>query len=365
MIRVLLSFGIGIWLGGTAMVTPVDREPPVITLPPSPTPSCPATDLSLDQGLGQAINQASEFEKKRALFELAARADSATLQKHIFDASLIPAFGDRHLALLILFGRLAELDPLSAIALAQLDRISADRTLLKRVWQLWSMNDLDSALRSAAALSNARERDVAAQAIHSMHAYRDQSATQQIATITGIAPDDNNRRLILNRLADESPDAAFANVNEIKSMHEQWATISALGRHLVETRGNRSADFASLLENKDLQDRYLAVVIGRIAENDPHAAITTLSAVVGVERQYELYDKIVAQVARQDSRRAKQLADEIGNPAIRDMAYYRVIQYHASQDPVEAAGWVALISSEDLRRYADGFVKRAHLRSLH
>jgi len=380
MFRILLLISLGVFLGGVAVLASIDRTPAPTYSSIASTTTCPTivpndpailtrpsvVHRPIDiQSVDRALAHGSEFEKKRALFELAGVADSASLQNLIFDASQLGESKDRREALSILFDRLTELDPRSALALAQLDTIASNEFILQRVWQLWSADDLESALQESARLPNAFDRAVAAQAMFSAYGHLGNATIQRISTVTGVSPNAENRKRYFYRLADESPAGAFHYVNEMESAHKQRQAIIHLARFLVQQDGGRAAGYADLLAAPDHRNQYLAIVIGKIAEVDPQSAVTTLSSVDSAEQRYELHDQIFGQVARRDVHLAKQLADQLVDTRTRDLAYYRIIQHHARHDPVEAAGWAALITNQQVRQYAQRQVKWATERYSH
>ncbi len=198
MFRTLRLIGGGIFLGGTAILATIDSTTAPADLPKTSVTSCPAIVPSdavvlaqsrvinrpIDiQTVNLALAHNSEFERQRGLFELAGEADSPTLQKLIFDASQLGGANDRRRALLVLFGRLTALDPRSALALAQLDTVARNKSILREVWQLWSIDDLDSALQEAVQLPNAFDREAAAHAMFSAFAYMGDATAQRITAV--------------------------------------------------------------------------------------------------------------------------------------------------------------------------------------
>lgn len=381
MFRILLTIGIGVVLGGATVVAVVDRKPAPTHIPdPAPSMSCPVID-SIDatvparpaaverptdiESVKRAIANVSEFEKKRVLFEIAAEADSATLQRLIFDANRIDDYDDRHTTLLVFFGRLTELDPRSALALAQSDTIVLQDGIVKQVWKLWAIEDLESALQEAVQLPDEFDRKVAAQSMFSAYGYMGNTATRRISAITGIAPDSESRARYLYRLADLSPASAFDQVNVMDSAKMQREAIIHLGHYLVRQEGGRAIGYANRLANSDHRNKYLAVVIRKIAEADPLSALTAISSMDDPRLQYHLFNDLFMEVAQRDIHLAKQLADSLVHTRAKDMAYYRIIHRHAHRDPVESAAWVDLITDQELRQYAQRQVARAKRRISH
>lgn len=379
MFRILLTIGIGVVLGGATVVAIVDRKPAPIRIPdPAPVMSCPviapinatapaqpaAVERPTDvESVNRVIANVSEFEKKRVLFEIAAEGDSATLQRLIFDGNRISDYDDRSTALLIFFGRLTELDPRSALALARLDTIAMRDAIVKQVWKLWSIEDLEGALQEAAQLPDAIDREVAAQSMFSAYGYMGNTATRRISAITGIAPDSENRARYLYRLAGKSPASALDQVNLMDSAQMQREAIIHLGRYLVKQEGGRAIDYANRLAKSEHRNQYLTVVIMKIAEVDPQSALTAISSMDDPRLQRHLFGDLFMEVMQRDIHLAKQLADSLVHTRAKDMAYFRIINYHARRDPVESAAWVDLITDQKLRQYAQQRVERARRRN--
>ena len=374
MSRILLSISVGALLGGVAVLATIDRRPATTLSSTRSIISCPTTvaddsaglvrSSALNQPSGvqsvkQALTHGSEFARKRALYDLADGTGSETLQKLIFDASQLRESNGRREALSIFIDRLTELDPRSALALARLDTISRNKTILQRVWQHWAAEDLESALQESVRLPDAFDRDVAVQAMFNAYGNMNNATIQRISFVTGISPDLENRRRYFYRLADQAPASAFDHANKMDSAHKQREAIVHLAHYLVQRDGSRAAQYATLITSPLHRNQYLAFVIGRTAELDPQSAIFALSSVDDAEKRYELHNQIIGRVAWHDAHLAKQLADQLVDTRTRDLAYYNIIEHHARHDPVEAAGWAALIMNQQVRQYAEQQAQRA------
>ena len=89
-----------------------------------------------------------DFSQTEALYVLAGRADSAEVQDLINQSNRIADPTDRNAALSILFLRLAELDPLSALTMSRMRGFGNSRNLEDIIWRTWSKLDLDAAIAS-------------------------------------------------------------------------------------------------------------------------------------------------------------------------------------------------------------------------
>lgn len=371
MFRILLSIGIGVILGGAAVFTTIDREPagrhpsalslPALTGDDDPRRACPATieRPATPGSVKLALAQQTSFDKNRALMELAAEAGPARLQSLIFDAYRTGDPGDRRTALWVLLGRLAELDPRSALAIARLDEPGNRRALLDRVWQVWAGMDLEGALRESLRQPDAYEREFAAQAMFSAQGYMGNAVTRRIEAVTGISPGGESRKHYFQRLADESPAGAVSRVNEIDTPELQQEAIAILADHLLLKFGAEALGHGALLANPGQQLNYRARIINGLGARDPQSAISAVSRVDDEDQRYQLLDLIIRQVASTDTYHAKLLADQLVDVEARDFAYYRIVRYHARIDPLEAAGWATLITAAELRGYLEQSLGRS------
>lgn len=106
----------------------------------------------------------SDFAQTDALYAVAGRSDSSAVQRLVFEAVRIRDDRDRDAALHILFARLTELDPRSALALARSADVTNDPGIEARVWRSWGKHDLDAALDAA----RAQPRRIRARAAQSL-----------------------------------------------------------------------------------------------------------------------------------------------------------------------------------------------------
>ncbi|MGI9271577.1 MAG: hypothetical protein ACR2QT_07375 [Woeseiaceae bacterium] len=374
MFRVLISIGIGAVFGGLIANHLVDRTPTAVQAPITATAIHPigrpnpitidvqpivSTQVFRSPTVNQLVALPSVFEKKRALYELASSATPASLQEYIFDADLLARRRDRQIALLILFERLTEFDPQSALALAQTDMFVADKIVLKKVWKTWAEADLEAALRVATQLDHTFERDLAIQAMLSAHGHMGNPTTQRISAVTGVEANRENRIQFLYQLADELPASAFEYVNKMQSKRHQSEAIPFLARHLLQSHGGVAIEFANSFANTEHKNQYVSALIIKLAESDPQSALKILNTTENSSKRNELFDRVFRRIMAKDVYAAKHLADQINDPRIRDYAYYRVIRSHRDNDPVEAAGWTSLISDREIRGYAQRLTKRS------
>ncbi|MCZ6772683.1 MAG: hypothetical protein O7G83_12015, partial [Proteobacteria bacterium] len=97
----------------------------------------------------EVIALPTAFARSEALYVLAGRSDSAGVQNLIFEANGVADYVERDSLLNILFFRLAEADPRSALALARSDHFNAIKSIERTVWRAWARKDLEDALFAA------------------------------------------------------------------------------------------------------------------------------------------------------------------------------------------------------------------------
>lgn len=293
------------------------------------------------------------FTRMEALYALAGRADSADVQNLIFQAGGIVDRADRRDTLLVLFTRLSELDPASALVLSRTPPFGSDPAYEREVWQRWGERELEAALRHAAQLDSTR-RNVAAQALLASQGYWGNEHTARIAERLGVEPDNRTRSARLDELARSDPAAAVAWVHGIESpLHRRQAAVHLgllLGRDGLDAAGRLAATF-----NDDvLRSAFEDAAAQAAAEVDPAGTLARLfdrgsavpdsrlvkvfTAVAGQDigealawferledqRQILLVGSVLAeQLTRADPRRA--LAWAKGMDGRRERAIYRTV----------------------------------------
>ena len=107
----------------------------------------------------------TEFSRREALHVLAGRSDADRLQKLIFDGDRISDRTLRGSILTILFRRLAEVDPQTALALARIDPYGKDDGIENTIWRTWARNDLGEAIFAVKTQTRRSYQEDAAQSL--------------------------------------------------------------------------------------------------------------------------------------------------------------------------------------------------------
>ena len=223
----------------------------------------------------QILALPSRFMQAEALHVLAGRSSSAEIQNLIFESNRISDEQEREVTLSILFRRLAELDPQSALALARSDYLRGSGATVRDVWMAYGLNDIDAALAAAKTQPN-QYRNVAAQALFSAYGYMGNEVTDRIESELGIKPSRANRARFLYRLADRSPSAAAAYINSIESQRTRREAVYWLAGYLNETNPDVAASIEPLFTNASDRQTYASIVAQESVRTDPRAVLDQL-----------------------------------------------------------------------------------------
>ena len=105
----------------------------------------------------------------------------------------------------ILFFRLSETDPQSALAVARTDQFRSTRSIERIVWRTWARKNLDDALFAAKTQTSRAEQNSAAQSLYAAFGFMGNETTDKIEAELGIGPDRSTRAQYIYWLADKSP----------------------------------------------------------------------------------------------------------------------------------------------------------------
>lgn len=279
-----------------------------------------------------------EFAQTEALYALAGRSDSAGVQDLIFQADGIADPSDRKAALEILFSRLTELDPESALVLST-GHFGSQQDIEATVWANWGRLDLDEALRRAAHVDSATQRRRAADALLAAYGYRGNERTERIAATLGLGPADGTRARYLYQLADRDPVQAIRYIHTLPQRAKQHEAAALLGRYLGRHDPARARRFATAFEETYLEEAYRGAVMLESAEAEPRAVLDTLLAGGNRPDALRQAHRAMAVLARQDIDEALAYLDGVHNNQQRDMLGRVVVQALARDDPERALAW--------------------------
>lgn len=290
-----------------------------------------------------------DFAQTEALYTLAGRSDSARVQELIFQANRIADPSDRSAGLDILFLRLTELDPHSALALSRTAPFSAERRVEANVWHGWAKLDLDQALAAASALDSPAEKDLAAQALYAAYDYHGNETTEYIEQALGIPPNISTRAAYLFQLADRDPADAVDVINAMSDSSSRRQAAARLGQRLGRLPGGGPDQYAGLFDDTIARRAFVQSFRSAMAEADPEAVLDEmLAGKRSMHETMEAYSALQA-LASRDMDKAMEYLERIRNPQHRRMLASVVGQALAQADPQRALAW-ALENDPGMRR---------------
>ena len=324
----------------------------------------------------------TDFAETEALYVIAGRADSEGLQDLIYQAEAIRDRTDRMAALEILFLRMTELDPRSALAIARSPTFKSEKSHERSVWAAWGRLDLEQALAEAKSGTVAQQKD-AAQSLYLSLRGRDKSRSASIESTLGVAPGRAARAQRMYALADESPAAAIQYIESLPNVRDQQEQFHSLAYHLNRTGRIAEADFGELIQsrtnrrtfersmaryragadpqaaldtflagNKDEQGRVQAsMALQQLAEQDPDAALAWARQNDASGNESMLVS-VITQIGQRDPLRALAEAQSIGNRQVQDQVLMRIVMTAAQSDPAEASRLIESVNDGNARRSA-------------
>jgi hypothetical protein len=236
--NVIAAIGAGAVLGAAVTYTVIDRDRPDaapavvrdIVQVPKMTPAA-AEKHREDRyenlnSIEQILALPTDFGETEALYVLAGRSDSGSVQNLIYEAKRIANPLDREGAVSILLSRLTELDPESALAMARSSTFGYDRNIEVDVWRGWGRFDIDDALQAANSQSTVGQRNIAAQSLYSAFGYMGNEITDKIERELGIRPDKTSRGRFIYNMADRSPEDTIRFIEQMDSSRDRQESVS-------------------------------------------------------------------------------------------------------------------------------------------
>ena len=287
----------------------------------------------------QVLALPTEFSRSEALHVLAGRSDSAGVQSLIFEANRVADSIERVDLLNVLFFRLTESDPQSALALARMDQFKTVKSIERTVWRAWARKDLEGALFAAKTQASLVHQNFAAQGLFAAFGYMGNETTDRIEAELEIGPDRSSRGRYLYQLADRSPAEAIAFINGIESSAEQQEYLSWLAYYVSLYDPAAALQYADHFESAQYGSAYSSIINSNIALEDPKAAVERmLSNGEGTRGSREFRSAITA-LAGTDMEAAKQFYEQAQSADHRQILGWAIAVEMAGNDPIEALAW--------------------------
>ncbi|MEO0617083.1 MAG: hypothetical protein AAFY69_13215 [Pseudomonadota bacterium] len=290
--------------------------------------------------IAETLALPTDFAQTEALYVIAGRSSSAELQDLIYDAARISERLDRSAALQILFLRLTELDPMSAVAIAQSPAFANERGFERAVWENWGRVDLDAALDAASGLSGADRRRAARSLYASLRGIDDTQA-QYIESTLGIAPDSNARMLRIAALAQDNPIEALAYVESFPNTQERYQYASSLAMTLAQRLGpEQASQYSELVQDELVRQVYVATLNNLRARNDPASALERVLSDRITDQSRRSAAQAYQQLVAQDLDAAETWFQRASDPRLKDTFGQLLAARMAAEDPTRALAWV-------------------------
>ena len=302
----------------------------------------------------------TEFWQVEALYVLTGRSDSSGIQNLIYESNEIAEAVDRERTLTILFSRLTELDPASALAMSRTSRFSDNSDIESGVWRSWGRLDLDAALLAVQAQGTSTQRNHAAQALFSAYGYLGNETTDKIERVLNIRPDRRTRASYLYKLANRSPSEAIIYVSNIQSSLELEQSVSWLAHHLASKDPDRALGYAALFSEEEIRRYFESIVSSSLAAVNPAETLDRLlSGTDPVPGDREIYNA-VRELASRDLDSALAYFDQIRSSDLRRKFGQSIIEELVRDDPQRAIRWAndndtgdhSMLLTQVLRRIA-------------
>lgn len=279
------------------------------------------------------------FARLEALYALAGRSASERLQRLIFEANRVADDVERQEMLLVLFYRLAEVDPQSALAMARIDYFRSVTMLERIVWRAWSRKNLDDALFAAKTQTTATRQNKAAQGLYAAHGFMGNATTDRIRAELGIAPDRSNRARYLYQVADRSPAEAVRFIESMPYGMERGEYVSWLAYHLTRTDPSNAAAYADLFYDTDVGDVYRNVVSSNVARAKPAATIDRILASGSSREDRNEFYTAMSVLASENLDLAEQYLQQATSEEQKQWIASIIAEHKVRRDPAEALAW--------------------------
>ncbi len=279
----------------------------------------------------------TDFAETEALYTIAGRADSGGVQDLVYQAARIQDRTDRQAALFILFLRLTELDPKSALAISRTPTFRSETRYENEVWTAWGRLDLSAALEEAKA-GTAAQKNFAAQSLYASARGLNNDSSALIYEALKIRPGRNAKIQHLYALADLSPADAIRYVESLPSASEQRQQIGFLASYLARS-GNVNANYAGLIQSATIRRYFEQTFDMQVATTDPESSLKkALAAPASAQSQQQVF-MALQQLASQDPTKAIEYLEQLPATPGAERQHSRIIATIALSDPDMALAW--------------------------
>lgn len=352
MLKTLSTLVAGVLVGVLVMVVASNNDSrddesrgPVRDIVKAPAMTQAAADMHREEryaklsSIEEIMALPTEFARAEALYALAGRSGSGAVQSLIFEADRVSDDVEREQLLSILFFRLTEIDPRSALALVRTGPFTDVKALERTVWGTWARKNFDDALFAAKAQFSIAEQKAAAQSLYAAFGYMGNEMTDRIESELGIRPDRSTRARYLYRLADRSPAMAIEFINSVTDESHKRQYVSWLAYYLSLSSPEDALRHASLFDTSDYTQYFEQIVRNNLASENPRETIERLIASGrNPDSSNEFYSAVRA-LAKSDTEAAMLYFEQVRSDNARRNIGSAIAAELARKDPVAALAW--------------------------
>jgi len=279
------------------------------------------------------------FRQMQSLYSLAGRSDASDLQHLLMQANELDDPIGRRSALQVLFTRLTELDPQSALALSRAGPFASDHRNYSEVWTNWGRFDMNAALEQAAELKSASDRNTVAQALYTANRDADPKIAEAIENQLGVRMNPTNLGMYVVQMSARSPDDAIAVINSLRSAQEQQAVITIFAGYLGRRDPRLAAELARKLKSDELRMLYASVAQQQSMTVNPRQAVERAMQLPPGNTRMTATAQAMYEYARVDPRGAAEYLDEIDSPMVKNSIAKMIASPLTQEDPDYAIDW--------------------------
>jgi len=270
----------------------------------------------------------------------------AELQHLIDQMNRVADASDRRAGLGILFSRLSDIDPHSALAMAGRMPYAAEPSIESSIWRAWGRLDLEAALQAAGDLTPLSRKSRAAQAIYGAYGYAGNEITEHIEEVLGVKPSRTVRALYLQSLAANSAQSAIDYVNDMRPISDQPSAAWTLGDYLGRTLAEQAQSYSHQLKNTQARSYFERGVLRALASVNPAAVIERYLADPMSQANMGEIGNALTQLAATDLDQAIRYFDVAQSQQARQQFGMSIIQALARDDPARAIEWASQINDD-------------------
>jgi hypothetical protein len=280
----------------------------------------------------------TDFAETEALYIIAGRSNSGDVQNLIHQAAQVRSRTDRLAALRILFLRLTELDPMSALAISRTPSFVTDKNHEKSVWVAWGRLDLAAAVDEAQKGTPAEKR-LAAQALYSAVRGLENSDSELIYSELGIKPGQNVRAQHLYALAEQSPADAIRYIESLSSPAEQHKQFGWLAGLLARSGDELDESYADLIQSTTNRQQFKQLLSMHGARSDPLAVLEKMSTLSMTQENQMQVASALQTLAAEDPARALEYLEQMPESSSLQRTKSSIATLVARSDPTMALAW--------------------------